>query len=111
MTKDELFEIFDKYDTYEFRKEGESIHGIKWADLNGLADELVKLFAIPVVTQRSELLKGDYKQEFTDWKNKYFAYKPKTYDYKSKNSKERYTLSDLHKRYEKAMLESPFNCG
>lgn len=49
MTKDELFEIFDKYDTYEFRKEGESIHGIKWADLNGLTDELVKLFAIPVV--------------------------------------------------------------
>jgi hypothetical protein len=51
MTKDELFEIFDKYDTYEFRKEGESIHGIKWADLNGLADELVKLFAIPVVVK------------------------------------------------------------
>ena len=48
MTKDELFEIFDKYDTYEFIKEGESIHSIKWADLNGLADELVKLFAIPV---------------------------------------------------------------
>jgi hypothetical protein len=50
MTKDELFEIFDKYDTYEFIKEGESIHSIKWADLNGLADELVKLFAIPEVS-------------------------------------------------------------
>ena len=56
MTKDELFEIFDKYDTYEFREEGESIHGIKWADLNGLADELVKLFAKPVVVGRSEQL-------------------------------------------------------
>ena len=51
MTKDELFEIFDKYDTYEFIKEGESIHGIKWNDLNGLADELVKLFAIPDVVK------------------------------------------------------------
>jgi len=49
MTKDELFEIFDKYDTYEFIKEGESIHSIKWSDLNRLADELVKLFAIPIV--------------------------------------------------------------
>lgn len=51
MTKDELFEIFDKYDTYEFIKEGESTHSIKWDDLNGLADELVKLFAIPVVVK------------------------------------------------------------
>jgi len=41
MKKNELFEIFDRYDTYEFIKEGESIHGIKWNDLNGLADELV----------------------------------------------------------------------
>jgi len=52
MTKDELFEIFDKYDTYEFRKEGESIHGIKWADLNGLAEDLVKLFSIHNVVGR-----------------------------------------------------------
>jgi hypothetical protein len=48
-----LFEIFDRYDTYEFIKEGESIHGIKWNDLNGLADELVKLFN---VSNRRELL-------------------------------------------------------
>ena len=49
MTKNELFEIFDKYDTFSFCEKGESIHGIKWADLNGLADELVKLFATPDV--------------------------------------------------------------
>jgi hypothetical protein len=42
ITKNELFDIFDKYDTYEFIKEGESIHCIKWADLNYLADELLK---------------------------------------------------------------------
>ncbi len=53
MKKNELFEIFDRYDTYEFIKEGESIHGIKWNDLNGLADELVKLFNI---SNRRELL-------------------------------------------------------
>ena len=53
MKKNELFEIFDRYDTYEFIKEGESIHGIKWNDLNGLADELVKLFN---VSNRRELL-------------------------------------------------------
>jgi hypothetical protein len=51
MTKDELFEIFDKYDTYTFSEKGESIHSIKWADLNGLADELVKLFDTPVVSK------------------------------------------------------------
>lgn len=75
------------------------------------AMEIVKNLIIPIVSQRSELLKGDYRQTFIDWKNKYFAYKPKTYDYKSKNSKERHTLADLHRRYERAMLESPFNCG
>jgi hypothetical protein len=53
MKKNELFEIFDRYDTYEFIKEGESIHGIKCNDLNGLADELVKLFN---VSNRRELL-------------------------------------------------------
>ncbi len=53
MKKNELFEIFDRYDTYEFIKEGESIHGIKWNDLNGLADELVKLFNL---SNRRELL-------------------------------------------------------
>jgi len=53
MKKNELFEIFDRYDTYEFIKEGESIHCIKWNDLNGLADELVKLFN---VSNRRELL-------------------------------------------------------
>ena len=58
MTKDKLFEIFDKYDTYDFNENGESIHSIKWADLNGLADELVKLFAIPVVSNQRELLIG-----------------------------------------------------
>jgi tRNA uridine 5-carbamoylmethylation protein Kti12 len=63
------------------------------------------------INQRSEQLKGDYRQTFIDWKIKFFTYKPKTYEYISNNSKERYTLADLHNRYQKAMLESPFNCS
>ena len=62
MTKNELFELFDKYDTYTFNEKGESIHSIKWADLNGLADELVKLFVIPDVSNQRELLIA-----FCDW--------------------------------------------
>ncbi len=52
-----------------------------------------------------------YKQSFIDRFNKYFEYKPKTYEYIGKNSKRRYTLDDLHKEYEKAMGETPFNRG
>lgn len=73
--------------------------------------EQTKQCAINGVSQQGELLKGDYNQRFIDWKTKYFLYKPKTYEYKYKNSKERYTLTELHERYERAMLESPFNCG
>ena len=78
--------------------------------INLLKDYETEQLAIPRVSQQSELLKGDYRDSFIDWKNKYFEYKPKTYEYKSKHSKERYTLTDLHRRYERAMLESPFNC-
>lgn len=74
-------------------------------------EERIEALTIQRVSQQRELLKGDYSQRFIDWKTKYFLYRPKTYEYKSKNSKERYTLTDLHKRYERAMLESPFNCG
>ena len=52
-----------------------------------------------------------YKQSFIDRFNKYFEYKPKTYEYVGKNSKREYTLDDLHKEYEKAMGETPFNRG
>jgi len=43
MKKEELFKVFDKYDTYIFIETGGTIHCIEWANLNGLADELVKL--------------------------------------------------------------------
>jgi hypothetical protein len=82
-----------------------------WCFSNDYVKWLEKQLLIQRVSHQRELLKGDYRDSFMDWKNKYFEYKPKTYEYKSKNSKERYTLTDLHKRYERAMLESPFNCG
>jgi len=73
-------------------------------------DKFIEKLNLPVVTQRSEQLKGDYRQHFLDWKNKYFTCKPTMYEYVN-SSNEKYTIKDLHKRYERAMLQSPFNCG
>lgn len=77
--------------------------------LEGYEIALKKGQKLPLkVSNKSETLKGNYRQCFLDWKSKYFTYVPKTYDYKTKSSKEIYTLNDLHKSYEKAMLKSPF---
>lgn len=86
-------------------KENAVIAGIELPK-NGYIFEMLELAATPNI--KRELLKGNYRQCFIDWKNKYFTYAPKTYDYKAKNSKGIYTLNDLHKSYEKAMLKSPF---
>ena len=59
MKKEELFKVFDKYDTYIFIETGGTIHCIEWANLNGLADELVKLTNQRVV-EELELLAEDF---------------------------------------------------
>lgn len=49
-----------------------------------------------------------YKEDYTKWRNKYFIHYEKIYNYKSIHSGEYFTTEQLHKKYEKAMLESPF---
>ena len=65
--------------------------------------------SIDCVTMRSEQLKGNYKQSFLDWKSKYFIYEPTNYEYKSIKKRDDYMLHDLHRKYRRAMGESPFN--
>ncbi len=74
-------------------------------ELDELKKEIVKKLTIPDVSHIS------YSSEFLKWRNRFFEYKPKTYEYRTKDGKKEYTITQLHKYYEKAMLESPFNCG
>lgn len=50
----------------------------------------------------------DYTQGFIDWRNRFFEYKPKELSYRTKSKHAYFTIDKLHKRYKKAMLESPF---
>ena len=59
--------------------------------------------------ERKATLKGDYRQSYTDWKNKYFKQEIFIYEYISIANGLRYTTEELHEKYEKAMRESPFN--
>ena len=49
-----------------------------------------------------------YTKEYINWQNKYFKPCKKIYDFQRINDGEYYTKGQLHRRYEKAMLESPF---
>jgi hypothetical protein len=56
MTKADLIEVLDKYDSDFNLETGETIQAIYFYDFGKLADELVKLFAIYNVRQQRELL-------------------------------------------------------
>jgi hypothetical protein len=56
MTKADLIEVLDKYDSDFNLETGETIQAIYFYDFGKLADELVKLFAIHNVRQQRELL-------------------------------------------------------
>lgn len=65
MTKEELFEMFDKYDTCETLITGELLQVIHWQDLKHIAEEIVKNCSIPAVVGRSEQLLA-----YTEWLKK-----------------------------------------
>jgi len=50
----------------------------------------------------------NYTEHFLEWRNRYFEYDLKILSYKQSKSNERLSKSQLLKRYEKAMLQSPF---
>jgi len=56
MTKADLIEVLDKYDSDFNLETGEKIQAIYFYDFGKLADELVKLFSIHNVRQQRELL-------------------------------------------------------
>lgn len=56
MTKADLIEVLDEYDSDFNLETGETIQAIYFYDFGKLADELVKLFAIHNVRQQRELL-------------------------------------------------------
>ena len=58
MTKSDLIEVLDKYDSDFNLETGETIQAIYFYDFGKLADELVKLFAIHNVRQQRELLEA-----------------------------------------------------
>jgi len=64
MTKADLIEVLDKYDSDFNLETGEKIQAIYFYDFGKLADELVKLFAIHNVSQQRELLLGFQKTEY-----------------------------------------------
>ena len=47
-----------------------------------------------------------YTPHFIAWRNKYFERKVKVLEYRA--GMNHYSLSELHKNYEKSMLQSPF---
>ena len=53
--------------------------------------------------------RSEYKQHYIEWRDRYFSKVDKVFEYKTKNKTEYFTTEELHKKYEKAMLESPFN--
>jgi hypothetical protein len=55
-------------------------------------------------------LKGDYTEHFLEWRNRFFEVDIEIREWKTKNKGTRYTTDELHKRYETAMLQSPFDC-
>lgn len=71
--------------------------------------EHMELFKDQELKAKIEAISDDnYSERFLQWRNKYFDLKPKIYHYKSKHNKTMHTLEDLHKDFERAMLESPF---
>jgi hypothetical protein len=50
-----------------------------------------------------------YTEKYLSWLNRFFDYEIKILSYKSKQTGDRFSKSQILKRYEKAMLESPFN--
>ena len=61
------------------------------------------------VNIKSEVLKGDYTNHFLDWKSRFFEYNPMVIEYEKRGTSERYTIKNLEKKYEIAMLQTPFN--
>jgi hypothetical protein len=54
------------------------------------------------------LQQSQYTQHFIDWRNKYFNLDVRIQEWKNKKNTTRYTTDELHKRYSKCMLQSPF---
>jgi len=50
----------------------------------------------------------NYKPKYIEWRDKYFKPCNKVYNYQTIGKDEYLTTEQLHKRYEKAMLETPF---
>jgi len=49
-----------------------------------------------------------YTEHFLEWRNRFFDYEIKILSYKSVQTGDRLSKSQILKRYEKAMLQSPF---
>lgn len=71
--------------------------------LNAWLNSIIEALAL---CSSSLPLKEKYTPEFEDWRNRFFEYKPKTFEYVSKQKKEYFTLKDLVRKYEKAMITS-----
>jgi hypothetical protein len=50
----------------------------------------------------------NYTEHFLEWRNRFFDYEIKILSYKSFQTGDRLSKSQILKRYEKAMLQSPF---
>lgn len=72
----------------------------------------IKVATTPLETEASDICHSisdcNYKDEYINWRDKYFTKVTKVYQYRSKYHKTYHTARMLHKQYEKAMLESPF---
>ena len=86
-------------------------------ELQVLMDEVINLhrdiFRKPLVLQQTDCyvqLKGEYTAHFIEWRDRFFDEDMKILEYKSKSKGNRYTVEELEKMYNKAMLQSPFNC-
>lgn len=91
------------------RKENVDWSDSSWGAQEGIVlscnEAEILLNALRVIQEPSD---SNYTNDYLDWRNRYFVRETHIKQWKSLPTSTRYTTTELHKRYEKAMLESPF---
>jgi len=102
---DNINELLDKIEyLIGLKNRGElTAHGEGQLTAYSIALKLVKKISYDTV-----LAPVFYTDTYKEWLSKYFIKVDKVFEYKRVNKHDYFTTEQLHKKYEKAMLESPF---
>lgn len=67
MTKEELFEMFDRYDAYEILDTGETVQVIYWHDLKHIVNEIIKNYTMPNDAGKSEQVSVSAAKQYAEF--------------------------------------------